>query len=407
MPIQIMPQEENWQQAFGTGVSKGLARLMDTAAQQKMQDYTLRNQYKVQQEANTAATKQKYDIYEQALGPGWGKLAYLPEKMGLMAIQGGWNPGMQQQPGIQQNMEALGPNQAIQQPASALQNPAATGNIGQAIGQGAYNTPQMIQARKLQEQQQAFTREQNELKRAAKAKTEEAANIQKTRKQDLEEAEKIAPFIKDQQASSSIIRDVGKDARRLKQILARHKKDWPNWVSGFIQGKAGGVFTFDPEMREFYKLTSALPVKLGNALKGQPTNMKIKLVAEGKPDIASPWETNMELVQHLIDADENDKKRTSFRIKQKRNGKNPVDLDQRMADYDAAINSPEEYPEFFEKYPQFRPKNMEEAPTKSAASEIKVGSKLDKLPPASENPGMEGLWNGKKVKSDGKSWRAA
>jgi hypothetical protein len=380
MPLQIFPRETNWGESLGGGLGRGLSSGMQALANMKMQEYAQRQQA-AKNEAffNTlpGMTPEKAKAWSDApLGlqqTGLKELMNAPRKeafsTGLGLINKLGQPGQASDIDQQQLQEALSKMNAEDQ----------------------YKTMQLIN------QQEA-----NKINAAEKLEKSQRAN----KELELQESNKITPFIKTEQTTSSIIGDVGKDARRIKQILMRHKKDWPNWISGLIQGAAGGKLTFNPEMREFYKLTSALPVKLGNALKGQPTNMKIKLVAEGKPDISSPWQTNMDLVQTLIDADEENKKRTLFRIKQKKNDKYPVDIDQRMADYDAAVNSPEEYPEFFEKYPRFKPKNMAQPSAPKAAPEVKVGAKLDKLPAASEYPGMEGMWNGKKVKSDGKSWRA-
>lgn len=372
MPLQTL----NWGPTPGsqvaTGLGAGLSEGMQALANMKMKQYAQRQQ----------ATKNEQ--FFNSL-PGM-----TPEKAKAYANA---SPEMQQL-GVKELFNAPYNQAFAQASGKILSGQAKPEELSQLFTQ--MRPEQALKLAQFQQQQ-----ETNKI--ALGQKKEEEGR--KERKLELEESEKIGPFIKSEQEVSKNIGDVGKDARRIKQILERHKKDWPSWVGGLAHDLFGGKTLRNPEMRELYKLTSALPVKLGNVLKGQPTNMKVKLVAEGKPDISSPWETNMQLIQTLIDASDEDRTRTLFRTKQKKNNKYPVDIDQKMADYDAAINNPEEYPEFFEKYPKFSPKTKGTTPQKAATQEIKVGSKLDHLPPASEYPGMEGMWNGQKVKSDGKSWR--
>jgi len=434
MPIQILPREEGLGETIGTGIGSGIGNTLQQLASMKMQQFAQRQQMALQEEANKRAMAQKHDLFEQTLGPGWGKLAYMPEKMGLMAIQGGWNPGMQQQPGAQQsgglpqNMEVLNNQQpGAQGGMSALQGPGATNDLGKAIGQGAYNTPAMIQARKLQENQQKFTEEQNKLNRAAKAKTQDIAAKNQSEQQKMDFTKKIEPWLKNEDVVSGQINELGGIADQALDML---EEMGPNGYAGtvgrFIADKSGGWLY--PSMKEFYNKTGELALAKTAALKGQPTNFKIKLVQSIKPGLSSNYKQNIRQLRRYKDVQEARSNRQAFRDNLQENGQFPINIESVMSEYDNAMNKPEKHKKFLEKYPQakedayflsraYEEKKMKEedekyskkdaTPGKAAAPAIKVGAKLDKLPPASDYPGMEGLWNGKKVKSDGISWKGA
>jgi hypothetical protein len=344
MPLQILPRETNWGESLGQGLGSGLSEGLQQLAHMKMQDYFQRNLSDLQQQVKMQEMQQQHDLLEKTLGPGWGNLAYLPEKYGLMAIQGGWSPAAPQT-GMQQNLAALAPSGQVTAPtlpqASSgqvtaptlppeMQGPTVTSDLGQAIRQAAYNTPQMKQARELQAQQQAFATQQAERKEEEAFQKEIRKNFQK-----IDEKDKA-------------ILEAAHYAKRNLDIINQIGEKFPGSISGNMPEAIRSIFIRDPLVREYDSNLQKI-VALSAQGVSRPNVFIEKIIASGKASLGQPLETQKALLNEVVLRGNEVEARKSFRESLAKDGRYPRDIYQRMKDYDSAIDNPLKYPAYYKK----------------------------------------------------------
>ncbi len=316
--LKTNPLVSNWGEEAGKGFSNSLQNVLGSLAQQKMQQY-----------AQKQAMQQKHDLLEKTLGPGWGQLAYLPEKYGLMAMQGGWNPATPQT-GMQQNLEALAPEGQAAAPTSPAGLQGPTSDLGQAIQQGAYNTPQMKQARELQAQQQTFASKQAERKEEEAFQKETRKNFQKIDEKDKATLE------------------ASRYAQRNLDIANQIGEKFPGAITGNMPEVMKQIFIRDPLVREYDSNLQKIVALSAQGI-SRPNVFIERIIASGKASLGQPLETQKSLLGEVVSRGDEVKSRKSFRKSLAKDGRYPRDIDQRMEDYDSAIDNPFKYPAYYKK----------------------------------------------------------
>jgi hypothetical protein len=241
-------------------------------------------------------------------------------------------------------------------------------------------------------------------------------------------AKNIEPWLTKEDTQTAQINDLSGIAdRSLKMLEQMGEKNYPGVLGRGLAEQSGGWLY--PSMKEFYNSTGELALARATALKGQPTNFKIRLVQSIKPGLSSDYKTNMRMLRRYKEVGEARSRRQGFRDNLKKDGQFPSNIESTMSEYDNAMNKPEMHKTFFEKYPnakddayflsrKYEEKKIREenkkysknGPKAAATPDLKVGATLDKLPPANSVPAGTILTDksqGKSYTSDGSSWRAA
>lgn len=317
MPLQILPRETNWGESLGQGLGSGLSEGLQQLAHMKMKDYFQRNLLDLQQQVKMQEMQRQHDLLEKTLGPGWGNLAYLPEKYGLMAIQGGWSPAVPQT-GMQQNLAALAPAEQVTAPTlpqapsgqvtaptlpHEMQGPTVTSDLGQAIRQAAYNTPQMKQARELQAQQQAFTERENIKKR----EFQEAQELRKERNEERKffhgENKKFYDKLQDSADSAEKMQfEIDKMIQ-----LVRSGKLPPSQYANLVEKLGAGILGsfFNPntligkEGEEYNKLAATLMSGAKDIFGSRITNFDMAQFLKMIPTLMNTDEGKLEILRDL------------------------------------------------------------------------------------------------------------
>lgn len=388
MALQILPRETNWGESLGSGLGAGLSKGLQDLAEMKMKGML---------EQQQAA---KNEAFLNTL-PGM-----TPEKAKAWAQA---SPNLQQV-GLKDLLNAPY-NQAFSQGAAKVLSGQGTDEL-----QNLYTQMKPDQALKLAQFQQQ--QEANKIKTQGQAE-----------KQKIEFTKNIEPWLKNEDAISNQINEMSSIADRAQGLLEEMgSKNYPGLFGrGIGEMSSGWLY---PSVKEFYNTTGELALAKVTALKGQPTNFKIRLVQSIKPGLSSDYKTNMRMLRRYREVGEARGRRQAFRDSLK-GGKDqfPADVQSIMSEYDNAMNQPGRHKKFFEKYPEakedadflsreYEVRKMKEedekygknGPKKSASSELKLGAILNELPPANSVPTGTVLTDKEKGKSyvtDGKNWRAA
>ena len=394
MPMQILPRETNFGESFGTGLGAGLSQSMQDLANMKMKEYAQRQQ---------SAQNEKFFNSLPGMTPEQAK-AWAGAPIGL------------QQTGLKELMNQPRKT-AFSQGLGLLAKPGQLSDVDMQKLQEAL--PQMNPEDQYKTIQLINQQRTNEI--AAKNQAAKLENAK--RESEIDFTKKIEPWLTKEDARASQINEMGTNAKHALDLLEEiGPKNYPGLLGRGLAEVSGGWLY--PSVKELQNAVGELALSKASSLKGQPTNFKIRLVQSIKPGLSADYKSNVRMLRRYNDVQEALGNRQAFRDNLKANGQFPTNIESIMSEYDNAMNKPEKHKKFFEQYPQtkedahflsreYELKKMKEenekygkkGPKKAVAPELKVGSTLDKLPPASEYPGMEGIWNGQKVKSDGNSWR--
>lgn len=205
-------------------------------------------------------------------------------------------------------------------------------------------------------------------------------------KKELAEDAAIAPFLRGQAEDFNSAQRIYNKASGMLKILKENKKDWPGWLGS----KKPIDWHRNPAVRKYIADAGSLVSEIASSRKGQPSNFKIKLEQESKPELSQPYETQVALLEDLIQGSQkifSIQKRIND-IKKANNGRIPSDVRQKLIE--EGIES----------------LYASEGESDNKPKEFSIGQELDELPDASKVPvGME-LESGKDTLiSDGKTWK--
>jgi len=302
---------------------------------------------------------------------------------------GGAGFGSQSNP--MQSMTGLGEPQA-QQPQVAPQQAVSGKSMATQAAQRALQEPQ-VAPQPVEAAQPSGGKSLGRIFTIGKASGQNGEDASERRhkeslaqKKELAEDAAIAPFLRGQAEDFNSAQRIYNKASGMLKILKENKKDWPGW----LESKKPIDWHRNPAVRKYIADAGSLVSEIASSRKGQPTNFKIKLEQESKPELSQPYETQVALLEDLIQGSQkvfSIQKRIND-IKKANNGRIPSDVRQKLIE--EGIES----------------LYASEGESDNKPKEFSIGQELDELPDASKVPvGME-LESGKDTLiSDGKTWK--
>jgi hypothetical protein len=320
MPFQILPQAQNtFEGNFGTGLGQGLAYL----AQSKLDQLT-----------KSHDIKQKGKFWQQIGLPG---MEYQPEgvqKSILDRLEGFSLGGQQQTQQPQMLDQLLGKQEGF--------NPA---ELEQALAQ--YQEPQQQQGGLTigpnpMERRHRETIEAQKEANAIKAK----AKLESENRQEQEHTlDKLQPFISKHQEDVKLASRSKKILMAMRDNLIKNKDKFPE-AFGALAGNLPEWTRTDPDVRKYEADQNKWVLLSTNALKGQPTNYKTRMLEASKAGVNKPYETRLaqlnEAIKETEDVEQADR---DIQELKKKAGKWPRDLELQLAARTTARNDPYGHPE--------------------------------------------------------------
>ncbi len=241
--------------------------------------------------------------------------------------------------------------------------PSLGANLGTALGTGlgeglkalAENKMQEIQNQKLTnflKTQPDFTEESAQALSVAPQFIQQAvlknrgksigdlANL-KIRKQNFQEQRALEPVLKAEAEDYKNNRSVEDTAERMLKNLQKNKHKFPGALVGNLPASAQSVLLRDKDVREYVADANSLVSALVSTKRGLPTNYKLKLEALSKADLSQPIETQEKILKNVIKRSKQATERQKFINSLKDQESNyPLDLRQRLVDYDISMKDP-------------------------------------------------------------------
>jgi|SRR5579872_46069 len=305
--------------AFGTGLGGTLSQLANQRANRLKQQSGLSGVPGISPEQ----AEQLANLDPQTLGPVLKELISQPRRaafgnavsqLGNKLFQTPRQPG---QPGENQQEEApldlsqLNPQEALQ----------------------LINT--QLNAENRRSQQEEKQREFDERLAQRKSEQEEKSALKKE-EQDLKYNNSVKPFLKQKAAENHQFGQMRKIAQRMKKNLLENKSKFPGALVGNLPESGRRLLIRDPNVRKYIADADKLVILSANVRKGQPTNYKTQLERFAKADISQPIETQLGILDGVIeDADLSDQEtRFISSSKDKESGRYPLDIDQRLSNFE-------------------------------------------------------------------------
>jgi len=328
---------------FGKGLGDELGSGLQALANMKMQDYAARQ---AQARQNEFAKQQDEQITKQ-FGPEFKGIAYLPPQaqgqvfrsiMDQKAAQGYSsllnslvNPQQQQQDQLTQQVENEPmTNQPFQVP-QGISTKQAEKAVDIALKQKKEQATEQYRNKKLG------------------SETE-----RKNRIQEFTEQKTLKPYLDAAQKEYSEQRKVKHVAEKMLENLQQNRSKWPGAVMGTLHNITGNILVRDKDVRKFANDANTLVKYLANTSKGVPTNYKILLEQMAKANLSQPIETQEAILKDILEEanrDEENQKHIES-LKDKKTGKYPLDIQQRVTQIQLAKDNPIDYPQMYEEGPQ-------------------------------------------------------
>lgn len=283
---QIVPGPRGIAESLGAGIGSGLQQL----AEMKLKEMA---QLKQQQR------------YSQGITP-------LFEKAGLSTDQAGQLGTLLASLGEKERTAAF---QNISPFISLFRGtPAQTSQNGMQTNQkieDIFKSPQQ----KIQEETLQLKREKAEREKDAQGRAE---------------FQNVKPILEAQHQDYKSAKRLHKLATDMKKILLEvGEENWPT-----LLGQGPSFLIRDPKIRKYIAQSSTLMTLLAQSRKGQPSNYKTRLEGLGKASVDQPYQTQIELLDDVIN-DSNDVfqiQKDILNLKENNKGEYPRDLGQRLVE---------------------------------------------------------------------------
>lgn len=329
----ILPYQPSAGERIGTSFGSGLSSGLEALQKLRMEDMLARQQ-------QTRTEKSLEPLFEQVKGtpyePALRALAKSDpkglSKMVQNAVLGGFNFGAPQQA---QNIPTEGypeqPTGTSEDIFAQRKTPTPTGDFGEALRRGVYETPALRQQRDI-----------------AEAKIKEG-RAQEARKESRQRQKEIRKWVSEKEKDQTEWGQARKIASQMKDILLKHSKDFPGRLEGLFEGKLQAASIRNPSVRHYITLADKLVNQLSNTLTGRVTNYRERFVEKSKARIDQPIQTQLDILNDVLEEADRSDMRYGF-IEKSRDPKThdyPEDIQSKWHTYEKALNDPLKYPEEF------------------------------------------------------------
>ena len=334
--------------ALGSTTGKAIGEGLSALAHHKLQELGQRQQEVYAQKVgispdvtrwvNSLDPKSKEQAYQNI--SGLVELSQHLEKQNQMSQQQP-NP-MQTQPDQQMPFQPQG-----QQPGNVLEQLLSYNTQKQAMGQqqpqgqqlGGLNAlmgaqqgqvPQAAQPSQPAQEQFDYSKL---FQSSADRRSKETLGL-KEGAQQFREQQSIKPFLHAEVEDYKAKKNAGDIAKSMLENIKTNKDRWPGPLVGNLPVSAQNLIVRDKNVRKFIADANSLVTALAGTRKGVPTNFKLKLEALSKADLSQPIETQEELLKDVIKKSKQAADRQKYISGLKKDGKYPLDIEQKVVEYD-------------------------------------------------------------------------
>jgi hypothetical protein len=240
-----------------------------------------------------------------------------PTNPAFQPIQGQNNPELQ--PSAGQNNPALQPSQPRQG-----MNPRRL-------------SPEAEQRNRIAQERLDLSKEKNV-----------ASNKRAEEDQDFKRFQAIKPFLHQKAEVLKAQQNVRSKVREALKIIKEHGHKFPGIIKGNLPGAAQSIFIRDPEVRKYMSLVNEIVLARGHMRKGVPSKYKLMMEEMAKANINQPIKTQEDLLNYFKDDADKEFASHRFMLSQKgKNGEYPLDIEQRVSEYESAQEDPLDYPQYY------------------------------------------------------------
>jgi hypothetical protein len=317
----------------------------------------------IQQQYNEAYNR---NLYSQGAGTLFSKLGMAPDKAqeigqalyslspqernlfwqnpgAIAALLGGQQQGQPQ-------MEQTGMNMLAQQQAPEVPPEQIVGPYSAYPKPQEQNAPGVMPGQPIQQPQQPdratqiaqalMSPQEKRQQRTLELKEQEALD----RRQD-----KLKPFIDKVQNDDARWQNIRDKAATALQLLQKAKAKFPGYFTGNVPESMSSWVIRDPDVREYQGLINDLIPMLASEPGQRLTNMQLKLKQMAKANVSQPIETQVALLQGILDQSNLRKETTDFMesLKDQETGNFPKDVSSRVTEFRHAQEDPLKYPKYF------------------------------------------------------------
>lgn len=171
----------------------------------------------------------------------------------------------------------------------------------------------------------------------------------KKQEQNYKHQQSLKPFLDAEVSDYKAQSQAAKIAKEMKANLLKNKKYWPGPITGNLPGEVQNILQRNPHVRKYSADANKLVQAIANTRKGTVTNYKLVLEALSKADLSKPIETQVALLDEVInDYDESAKRQKYINSLKDKDGNYPLDLAQKSVEFDLAIKNPLDYPSYYQ-----------------------------------------------------------
>ena len=360
----------------GQNIGEALGSGFQALADMKMKEYSQRQQMKMQQQAQQEnmryqqGLQQEQQLWKQGVSQENNlqtlmAMGYPQEKAQAMAntdpallkeivkydMQQGGNEalaeivsslyGGNQQNGQQapmQNEQPMLPGQE-QQPTQTGTN-IPVNKLKALPRRDLITTTQMIGKQKQHEENLAFKKSEA-LKKHGETEEKGARKEQEVLKSFLDEDRQKFQSLKEQKHI----------AEEMLNIVNNYKGKFPGTIMGNVPDQLKKMWINDPKVRRFMELQAKLVRASAEKGGGRASKNLYQLAEAGKTGVGQPVETIQESLRNYLDEYEQGKYREQHKanLRDKKTGRYPTDLPDRLTEYELAQEDPLNYPQYFTK----------------------------------------------------------
>jgi len=175
-----------------------------------------------------------------------------------------------------------------------------------------------------------------------------ASNKRAEEDQDFKRFQAIKPFLHQKAEVLKAQQNVRSKVREALKIIKEHGHKFPGIIKGNLPGAAQSIFIRDPEVRKYMSLVNEIVLARGHMRKGVPSKYKLMMEEMAKANINQPIKTQEDLLNYFKDDADKEFASHRFMLSQKgKNGEYPLDIEQRVSEYESAQEDPLDYPQYY------------------------------------------------------------
>jgi len=374
--------------AIGGGLGRGMESGFQALANLKMNQYTQQQQMKMQQQQMQYTQQQQQQRNYQALSSMLPNMSneqrlslsnadpallskYVTQQLQSQGnepiarifasmVNGNQNQqGQPQQVGQQLQDEQL-QGQQPQQIGQQLQDEQLQGQQPQQIGQqfqANSGNPQVsadelknLSSNRLMQTGQTLIKNKQFNENLAFKKSESQEKRSEFQEKGYRQDQlALQPFLKEDREKFQGIKKEKEIASEMLDIANNYKGEFPGLIMGNVPEPLKKMWVNNPKVRRFMQLQAELVRKSAEKGGGRASKHLYQLAESGKTGIGQPIETIQESLQNYINEYGKSKDRERFKVslRDKKTGRYPTDLPERLVEYDMAEEEPLNYPKYY------------------------------------------------------------